>query len=285
MGRAPLRAQPLQRAARAPASRRTRAGARLDVVFRVFDDGIGFRYEFPEQPQLHDVNIDDELTEFAIAEPAHRVVDPGRRMESLRIPLPPDAAERSRRRRTRRSRSAPTTACTSRSTKPRWSTTRRCGCAGSTAQRLKAVLSPASQGAEGPARRAVRHAVAHAADRRHAPAALYDVRPDPQSQRAERARRRVAGSSRPSTSASGGRCTSTRRPGRPGRSTARRRRTRGATSTSPRRTVFAACWSKAGTSAGTATGSRTARLQLHAAVSRLRPRGARRVREDARACT
>ena len=50
------------------------------------------------------------------------------------------------------------------------------------------------------------------------------------------------------------------RPGRPGRSTARPRRTRGATSTSPRRTAFAACWSKAGTSAGTATGSRTARL-------------------------
>ncbi len=42
----------------------------LDVVFRVFDDGVGFRYEFPDQPSLRDVIIDDELTEFAIAAPA-----------------------------------------------------------------------------------------------------------------------------------------------------------------------------------------------------------------------
>lgn len=40
----------------------------LVVVFRAFDDGIGFRYEFPDQPQLRDVNIGDELTEFAIAD-------------------------------------------------------------------------------------------------------------------------------------------------------------------------------------------------------------------------
>ena len=39
-------------------------------MFRVFDDGVGFRYEFPDQPQLAQVNIVDELTEFAIAEPA-----------------------------------------------------------------------------------------------------------------------------------------------------------------------------------------------------------------------
>jgi alpha-glucosidase len=24
----------------------------LDVVFRAFDDGVAFRYEFPEQPSL-----------------------------------------------------------------------------------------------------------------------------------------------------------------------------------------------------------------------------------------
>src|SRR5688572_3568934 len=41
----------------------------LVVVFRVFDEGVGFRYEFPDQPQLRAVNIGDELTEFAIAEP------------------------------------------------------------------------------------------------------------------------------------------------------------------------------------------------------------------------
>jgi alpha-glucosidase len=38
----------------------------LVVVFRAFDEGVGFRYEFPDQPQLHEVNIGDELTEFAI---------------------------------------------------------------------------------------------------------------------------------------------------------------------------------------------------------------------------
>ncbi len=43
---------------------------RLDVVFRVFDDGIGFRYEFPKQPRLGEVQIEEELTEFAIARPA-----------------------------------------------------------------------------------------------------------------------------------------------------------------------------------------------------------------------
>lgn len=39
---------------------------RFDVVFRVYDDGLGFRYEVPEQPQLGDIIIDDELTEFEI---------------------------------------------------------------------------------------------------------------------------------------------------------------------------------------------------------------------------
>jgi alpha-glucosidase len=47
-----------------------RSGRKLIVVFRVFDDGVGFRYEFPDQQSLREVNIVDELTEFAIAEPA-----------------------------------------------------------------------------------------------------------------------------------------------------------------------------------------------------------------------
>ncbi|MGH8315824.1 MAG: glycoside hydrolase family 97 N-terminal domain-containing protein, partial [Steroidobacterales bacterium] len=42
----------------------------LDVVFRVYDDGVGFRYEFPDQAALHEVNITEELTEFDVAEPA-----------------------------------------------------------------------------------------------------------------------------------------------------------------------------------------------------------------------
>ena len=39
---------------------------RLDVVFRVYDDGVGFRYEFPDQPGLKTVNIAEEITEFAV---------------------------------------------------------------------------------------------------------------------------------------------------------------------------------------------------------------------------
>ena len=40
---------------------------RLDIVFRAFDDGIGFRYEFPEQEHLGAFEIMDEVTEFALA--------------------------------------------------------------------------------------------------------------------------------------------------------------------------------------------------------------------------
>ena len=43
---------------------------RFDVVFRAFDDGFGFRYEFPQQDGLATVTIDEELSEFAIATPA-----------------------------------------------------------------------------------------------------------------------------------------------------------------------------------------------------------------------
>ena len=36
----------------------------LNIVFRVFNDGFGFRYEFPKQAGLKDFLIMDELTEF-----------------------------------------------------------------------------------------------------------------------------------------------------------------------------------------------------------------------------
>ncbi|MCJ7703654.1 MAG: glycoside hydrolase family 97 protein, partial [Anaerolineales bacterium] len=39
----------------------------LAIVFRVFDDGLGFRYEWPEQEFLSNFEITDELTEFALA--------------------------------------------------------------------------------------------------------------------------------------------------------------------------------------------------------------------------
>ncbi|MEQ8848743.1 glycoside hydrolase family 97 protein [Botrimarina sp.] len=40
---------------------------RMSVVFRVFDDGVAFRYTLPEQENLTDVVVADELTEFALA--------------------------------------------------------------------------------------------------------------------------------------------------------------------------------------------------------------------------
>lgn len=47
----------------------TTALARVfSVTFRLYDDGVGFRYEFPEQPNLAQSNIADELTEFAFAQ-------------------------------------------------------------------------------------------------------------------------------------------------------------------------------------------------------------------------
>ncbi len=42
-------------------------GRLLDVVFRVFGDGVGFRYEVPAQPNLAYFTVQDELTEFNMA--------------------------------------------------------------------------------------------------------------------------------------------------------------------------------------------------------------------------
>lgn len=39
----------------------------MNVRFRLFDDGIGFRYELPEQDNLQTMRISEELTEFSIA--------------------------------------------------------------------------------------------------------------------------------------------------------------------------------------------------------------------------
>jgi alpha-glucosidase len=46
------------------------AGRQLVVVFRVFNDGVGFRYEFPEASGLGEFAITQELTEFALADDA-----------------------------------------------------------------------------------------------------------------------------------------------------------------------------------------------------------------------
>ncbi|QSB28853.1 glycoside hydrolase family 97 protein [Flavobacterium sp. CLA17] len=51
----------------------------VDIIFRVFDDGLGFRYEFPKQPHLGKVKISNEITQFTFKEnnevwwiPVHR---------------------------------------------------------------------------------------------------------------------------------------------------------------------------------------------------------------------
>ena len=49
----------------------------VNLVARVFDDGVGFRFEFPAQEQLADVMIDEELTEFTIAGDAEAWWIPG----------------------------------------------------------------------------------------------------------------------------------------------------------------------------------------------------------------
>ena len=46
------------------------SGRQFAVVFRAFDDGIGFRYEFPQQPSLGEFAITDELTQFVLADDA-----------------------------------------------------------------------------------------------------------------------------------------------------------------------------------------------------------------------
>lgn len=45
--------------------KKTAPGRQISLVFRVFNDGIGFRYEFPRSKALGDFVIDDEITEFA----------------------------------------------------------------------------------------------------------------------------------------------------------------------------------------------------------------------------
>ena len=43
---------------------------RFTLRVRAFNDGVAFRYEFPQQPNLGDFEISDELTEFAMADNA-----------------------------------------------------------------------------------------------------------------------------------------------------------------------------------------------------------------------
>lgn len=46
--------------------RQSATGRKMNVRFRVYDDGVGFRYEWPQQPDLNYFVIDEEMTEFAM---------------------------------------------------------------------------------------------------------------------------------------------------------------------------------------------------------------------------
>ena len=46
---------------------RSGSGIQLQIIFRVFNDGVGFRYSFPQQPKLSHFVIADELTQFALS--------------------------------------------------------------------------------------------------------------------------------------------------------------------------------------------------------------------------
>jgi alpha-glucosidase len=63
------------------------AGRRMAIVFRLFDDGVGFRYEFPKQEKLKAVHISDELTEFVVAQPATAWWQPAGEMMALEYPI------------------------------------------------------------------------------------------------------------------------------------------------------------------------------------------------------
>ena len=46
---------------------RKEAGEAMDIRFRLYDDGLGFRYEFPLENKLTYFKVKEELTEFALA--------------------------------------------------------------------------------------------------------------------------------------------------------------------------------------------------------------------------
>lgn len=48
----------------------------LNIVFRAFNDGIGFRYEFPKQKNLGEFRIMDEMTQIAMPTDAQAWTEP-----------------------------------------------------------------------------------------------------------------------------------------------------------------------------------------------------------------
>lgn len=43
------------------------SGIKMNIIFRLYDDGLGFRYEWPDQEELQEFVIMDEKTEFRLA--------------------------------------------------------------------------------------------------------------------------------------------------------------------------------------------------------------------------
>ncbi|HEY4417783.1 MAG TPA: glycoside hydrolase family 97 protein [Verrucomicrobiae bacterium] len=58
------------------------AGRTLRIIFRVFDDAIAFRYEWPEQSALKNFEIMDELTEFTLPSDALALWQPAFRPQA-----------------------------------------------------------------------------------------------------------------------------------------------------------------------------------------------------------
>ena len=53
------------------------SGREMDIIFRVYDEGIGFRYSFPSQWNFSHFTIVDEVTEFAMTGDHHALWIPG----------------------------------------------------------------------------------------------------------------------------------------------------------------------------------------------------------------
>lgn len=54
-----------------------KSGRRMGIVFRLYDSGLGFRYEFPEQKALSYFVIKEELSQFAMTGDHHALWIPG----------------------------------------------------------------------------------------------------------------------------------------------------------------------------------------------------------------
>ena len=121
------------------------APRRIDVVFRVYDEGFGFRYKFTGTGP---VAIADELTEFNFASPGTAWWIPAGEWNRYEYLYNRTEPQRDRPRPYAGDDPHRQPGCTSRCTKRRWSITRRCGSSMSRASNFKAVLSPSWEAAK-----------------------------------------------------------------------------------------------------------------------------------------